>query len=207
VNLSGPKPTFLVMTHDRTRPAEGDDRPQALDDEWLAIRCQLGEAGAFEALVSRWHGPLWRYARHLLGDDDRAADVSQDIWLRVVRGIGRLREPAKLRAWLFGIARRAVMDRLRLVYAAPGAEVTDVADEAAPPDDRLELEERHRALDEEIDQLPVIERDVLVLFYLQNLSLQQLAEVMDVPIGTIKSRLFRARRLLRQRLEERGVNP
>ena len=88
-------------------------------DELLAIRCQLGERAAFDALIARWHEPLWRYLRRLANNDDAARDLTQDTWLRVLRGIGALREPAKLRPWLFGIARRVAMDRLRFEYARP----------------------------------------------------------------------------------------
>src|SRR6188768_2354444 len=93
--------------------------PSAIADELLAVRCQLGEARAFEELIERWHLPLWGYRRQMTGEDDSAAEMLQEVWLRVLRGIARLREPGLLRAWLFGIARRAAMDRLRRLYATP----------------------------------------------------------------------------------------
>ena len=77
------------------------------EDELLVVRCQLGERPAFDDLIDRWHAPLWKYARRLTGSDDAAQEVAQDVWLRVLRGIHRLRDGARLRAWLFGIARRA----------------------------------------------------------------------------------------------------
>jgi DNA-directed RNA polymerase specialized sigma24 family protein len=80
------------------------------DDELLAIRCQRSEPGAFDDLIARWHGPLWAFVRRLAGGDDAARDIFQDVWLRVIRGIPRLRDGTKLKAWLFGIARRTVMD-------------------------------------------------------------------------------------------------
>ena len=83
-------------------------------DELLAIRCQLGEPAAFEDLIARWHAPLWSFIRRLVGDDESARDIFQDVWVRVIRGIPQLRDGSKLRAWLFGITRRTVMDRLAL---------------------------------------------------------------------------------------------
>ena len=94
-------------------------------DELLAIRCQLGERAAFDALIARWHEPLWRYLRRLAGNDDAARDLAQDTWLRVLRGVTSLREPAKLRPWLFGIARRVAMDRLRFEYVRRVADDVD----------------------------------------------------------------------------------
>jgi RNA polymerase sigma-70 factor (ECF subfamily) len=75
-----------------------------ITDAVLAVRCQLGEIDAFDQLVERFHPALYRYARRLTGGDDAAGDVVQDIWVRVVRGLPRLREPERLRAWIFSIA-------------------------------------------------------------------------------------------------------
>lgn len=91
--------------------------PTSTENELLAVRCQLGEAAAFDELITRWHGPLWGFVRRLAGDDEAAREILQDVWVRVIRGIPRLRDGSKLRAWLFGIARRTVMDRLRDQYA------------------------------------------------------------------------------------------
>jgi RNA polymerase sigma factor (sigma-70 family) len=181
-------------------PAESD----ALEDELLAIRCQLGEPGAFDLLIERWHGPLWKYARRLTGEDDAAAETVQDVWLRILRGISRLREPSRLRAWIFGIARRALMDRLRVKLSAPVHVDVDVAD-LPGTEDADDLSEAIGRMHQELARLPVTEREVLVLFYLQELSLAELAEVLAIPVGTVKSRLFRARQLLRRQLEIKGV--
>jgi RNA polymerase sigma-70 factor (ECF subfamily) len=187
-----------------THRSDGGPAREALADELLAVRCQLGEPEAFDALVERWHEPLWRYTRRLTDDDDAAADAVQDVWLRVLRALPGLRDPARLRPWLFGIARRTLMDRLRRRYAEPERVPVDAAEPLEPDadDDRAgELELVH----ERLAQLPLVEREVLVLFYLHELSLEQLAEVLGIPVGTVKSRLHRARRLLRRTLLEIGV--
>ena len=88
-------------------------------DEWLVLRCQLGEREAFDPLIAKWHPLLWRYSVRLTNDVDAAADVVQEVWLRVLRGLPALRDAARFRAWLFGIARRVLMDRLRVRYAEP----------------------------------------------------------------------------------------
>ena len=177
-----------------------------IEDDLLAVRCQLGEREAFDELIRRWHEPLWKYAWRLTGDDDAAAETVQETWLRVLRGIARLREPERLRAWLFGIARRAVMDRLRERYGEPA--MVDIADvELASAEEDRDLADDIGTLHEELNQLPLLEREVLVLFYLRELTLAELAEVLAVPVGTIKSRLFRARHSLRTQLERRGVQP
>ncbi len=193
-------------------PASAAPRSNAeLDDELLAVRCQLGEPEAFDDLIARWHEPLWRYLMRTLEAPQEADDALQDTWLRVLRAFPALRDPSRLRPWLFGIARRALMDRLRGQYANRvdvSLEFTELPDSR----DGLDIEwETQRAdtlvrLGETLVDLPLVEREVLVLFYLQELSLTQLAEVLAVPVGTVKSRLFRARRMLRDRLLAKGVD-
>lgn len=172
-------------------------------DEWLVVRCQLGERPAFDELIDRWHEPLSKYLRRLAGDEEAAREVAQDAWLRVLRGIGRLRDGSKLRPWLFGIARRALMDRLRERYAAPSWTEVEMADIPADPVSG-DLEDELRTMEHHLGGLPVIEREVLTLFYLQELSLGDVAEVLGVPVGTVKSRLFRARQMLRRDIESHG---
>jgi RNA polymerase sigma-70 factor (ECF subfamily) len=176
-----------------------------IEDDLLAVRCQLGEREAFDELIRRWHEPLWKYARRLTGDDDAAAETVQEAWLRVLRGIARLRDPERLRAWLFGITRRVVMDRLRVRFAEPVTVAVEDVDLAA--EESSDLADDILTMHEELNQLPLLEREVLVLFYLRELTLAELAEVLGVPVGTIKSRLFRARHSLRTQLERRGVRP
>ena len=177
---------------------------RALEDEWIAVRCQLGERAAFDELIQRWHGPIWEYVRRL-SDDDVAQDIAQDIWLRVLRGIGGLRDPAKLRAWLFGIAHRTWIDTLRKKYAVVVADIDEV-DRHELPDPMIadDLEQEITAVEQELSRLPPIEREALTLFYLRELSLQEIAQALDIPVGTVKSRLYRARRLLRRELTGKG---
>jgi RNA polymerase sigma factor (sigma-70 family) len=184
-------------------PPDPNIENRARQDEWLVVRCQLGERPAFDALIDRWHTPLWRYIRQLTSNDDMAQEIAQEVWLRVVRGINRLRDGAKWRAWLFGIARRVLMDRLRAQYAMPLAAEAELAD--VPADDTgVDPEELSAALHDELAKLPLVEREVLTLFYLRELSLGEVADVLGIPLGTVKSRLFRARHLLRRELEARG---
>ena len=168
----------------------------------LAVRCQLGERGAFDDLIARWHEPLWRYLRRLSGNDDAAKDLSQDTWIRVFRGIARLREPSKLRPWLFGIARNVAMDRLRGHYTEGSR--ADVDLDELPAADDVNLEEDFATLESGLANLPIVERETLTLFYLRELSLEEIAGLVGVPVGTVKSRLFRARQMLRRVLE--GAN-
>ncbi|HET9862903.1 MAG TPA: RNA polymerase sigma factor [Steroidobacteraceae bacterium] len=169
-------------------------------DALLAIRCQLGERDAFDALIARWHEPLWRYLRTLASSSEVADDLSQDTWLRVLRSIAALRDASRLRPWLFGIARRVAMDRLRFRYAHPTADLAEIDDMAAAEAD-IALESDLATLQSALDALPVSDRETLTLFYLRELTIEQIATLLQAPTGTIKSRLFRARELLRRELD------
>jgi RNA polymerase sigma-70 factor (ECF subfamily) len=201
-----PREPFGLFSDYRHRTTMATHPHHPAEDELLAIRCQLGEPAAFDDLIARWHTPLWSFVRRLVGEDEAARDIFQDVWVRVIRGIPRLRDGSKLRAWLFGIARRTLMDRLRQEYArSPTADVDvdELAADPSPVDDAGDLEQLEGAL----AQLPIIEREAVTLFYLQELPLNEVAEALQVPVGTVKSRLFRARRLLRQAMTDRGVRP
>lgn len=166
----------------------------------------MGERDAFDELIARWHEPIWRYLRKLCGSDDAASDLSQDTWLRVLRGAASLRDPARLRPWLFGIARRVAMDRLRRQYSSPldaGAELDGLPAAQADPG----LESDLAWLEGEVAALPIRERETLALFYLRELTIEEIAALLDVPAGTVKSRLFRARRMLKQQMQTTGDEP
>jgi RNA polymerase sigma-70 factor (ECF subfamily) len=172
-------------------------------DALLAVRCQLGERAAFDELIRRWAEPLRRYALRVVGETGAADELAQEIWLGVLQGMRRLQDPLRFRSWLFGIAHRRLMDHLRGRYAAPdgAVEVAEEIDAGLPDPDRdLEARELERGL----QRLPAFEREVLSLFYLEELSLAEVAQVLAIPVGTVKSRLFRARKLLR--LEITGEN-
>ncbi|WP_165550158.1 RNA polymerase sigma factor [Kribbella speibonae] len=165
-----------------------------MESAWVAVvvRAQVGDREAVAELVRGWHEAVWGYVRHMLGQADLADDVSQEVWLAVVRGLPRLKEPERFAAWLFTIARRSVVNQLRQRYAEQPH--VDVDEEPDPADHVVERIDVRRLL----GGVPVMEREVLVLFHLEDLSLEECAEVLGVPVGTVKSRLYRARRLLRE---------
>ncbi|GIH25886.1 RNA polymerase sigma factor [Acrocarpospora phusangensis] len=171
-----------------------------MTDELLVVRAQLGERAALAELVERWRLPVWTYVRRML-DAERADDVSQEVWLAVVRSLPRLREPGRFAPWLFTIARRSVTDRLRAEYARAAEQAHDPGPDVAVAEDAIEAMTDRAELVAVLSGLPVLEREVLVLFYLEELSVAECAQICQVPAGTVKSRLNRARRLLREHME------
>ncbi|WP_433227796.1 RNA polymerase sigma factor [Actinomadura formosensis] len=174
-----------------------------MNDELLVVRCQLGEREAFTELVGLWHVPVWTFVRRML-DAERADDVVQEIWVAVLRSLPRLADPSRFAPWLFTIARRTVLDRLCREYTVTetpgGATETPTEDLAEEVADRTDLIAA-------LASLPTLEREILILFYLEDLSIADCAQICEVPAGTVKSRLYRARRLLREHLAEKGCQP
>jgi len=168
-------------------------------DALLVVEAQLGDRRALAELVERWHEPVWRYVRRMLGGPGVADDVSQEVWAGVLKGLPGLRQPERFAPWLYTIARRSVMDRLKDEYRPedPAGSDRPIEDHAAAVLDRAQVVEG-------LAGLPVRERDVLILFYLQDLALEDCAQVLEIPVGTVKSRLFRARQLLRHHLIDKG---
>ena len=178
---------------------------QSILNELLVLRCRRGESAAFRQLVEHWERPLLYYIRRLLGTTGVEWDVLQEVWLRVFRGIASLREPRSLPVWLYRIARRAAMRHLREQYADPAIDSSapDLDAIEADIDQRLcftaqDAEQFHRAL----GRLPLAFREVLTLHFLEEMPVAQVAEVIGIPPGTVKSRLYHAKRALRDLLIE-----
>lgn len=173
-------------------------------EEWLALRCQLGEPAAFEELVTEFERPLLYYSAKLLGDENQAFDVVQEVWLRALRQIRRLEQPGAVRAWLYRMAHGISVDRLRQERSRRRVEeIKSLAvDEAieSPVFCADDVAAVHRAL----DQLELAHREVIVLQFLEDMSIAEIASVLDCPQGTVKSRLHYAKRALREALNRGG---
>lgn len=184
------------------------DRPtDRVRDELLALRCQAGEPAAFAELIAAFERPLRYYLAKLLGDEDRAYDVLQDVWMQTIRSIRQLVEPAALKVWLYRLAHGRAVDHLRRRRVRQEAEQDRALPEDAAAGDpeftRFDAQAVHRALDE----LQPGHREVLVLFFLEDLSLEEIADVVGRPVGTVKSRLHYARRSLHDLLARGGYGP
>jgi RNA polymerase sigma-70 factor (ECF subfamily) len=175
--------------------------------ELLVLRCKRGERQAFNELISQWEGRLFFYVRRLVATEEDAWDVLQQVWLKVFRGIKTLTNPQRLPTWLYQIARRTAASHWREEYRASACREENadlVAFPAAEEESHFEnAEQVHRAL----DSISLAHREVLTLYFLKDLSLEQMAEVLAVPLGTIKSRLCYAKRAIRASLERREDCP
>lgn len=182
--------------------------PEDIQDELLVLRCQGGDAAALNALVSRWHPRLLRFAAQLTNDRDAGNDVVQDGWLAILHGLGRLNDPARFRVWAYRIMRNKCTDWVRRKATRRHATLELQCDPAAqradggePSVDIADGVSRMRAA---LRRLPDDERAMLALHSLGGVSVLEIAAIFDLPIGTVKSRLYNARDRLRKSMEVRN---
>jgi RNA polymerase sigma factor (sigma-70 family) len=169
----------------------------AIYQELLALRCRRGETAALEELVRTWERRLLYFIRRLVDREQDAWDVLQQTWLRVLPGLGGLREPRSLGPWLYRVARRAAFDhgQVRANYRRFLKDYqAAVAGEEAPDRPAFETAEQ---LHWGLVQLPMPHREALSLFYLEDFSIDEIAQILEVPPGTVKSRLHHAKKALR----------
>lgn len=174
---------------------------EAIYCELLVLRCRRGQRQALEELVQRWEKPLLYYIRRYVEDEHESLQILQQTWVKVLQGLRSLREPRRLPAWLYSIARKTALSHLRAKYSEQALfgdndALGDYSDGGASVtfDD---AEQIHYGL----SRLSLIHREVLTLFFLQDLSLEEIAGVLEIPIGTVKSRLHHAKRALKAILE------
>lgn len=165
--------------------------------EWIALRCQSGEPGGFEDLIAVMERPLLYYATSLIGDLDGGLDVLQDVWIRAFRGIRGLKEPGSLRSWLYTITHGIAVDRIRRNISREQAEKVQLDDSQEAPEPSF-AEEDCDAIHQALKEIGFKHREVLVLHFLEDLSMAEIAKVVGCSEGTVKSRIYYAKKAIKQ---------
>ena len=173
-----------------------DDRSRTLD-EWIALRCQAGEASGFEDLVKSMERPLLYYATKLTGNPETAVDVLQDVWMTAFREIRKLKNPGSLRPWLYRIVHGTSVDRLRTHISRERAEDLYLA-ESEESDDFSFSKDDAAAVHEGLNELGPKHREVLILHFLEDFSFAEIAAIVGCSEGTVKSRMHYAKKALKQ---------
>ena len=177
-------------------------RRERILDEYLVAAARTGNARAFDLLVTRWQPRLIAHAMRLTGRREGARDAVQESWLEISRGLGRLRDDRAFPAWAYRITSRRCaamihgLQRDRAIGAALEIEAEDDR-----PVDALEGASESDRLRAAVRALPPEQRAAIALFHFGDLSVAEVAVALDVPTGTVKTRLMHARRKLRAVLE------
>ena len=176
------------------------DSREQLIEQMLILRCQMGDKDALAGLIERYQRPLRYFISRLLDDAQTSEDILQETWLAVIKRIHGLKKPEAFATWLYRIARNKVYHQLRK------KKIWSELNENIPAPDQTEedvvsLEDAakvHRCLKE----LRPEHKGVLMLRFLGQMSYQQMAEVLDCNLGTVKSRVYYAKHALKKELEK-----
>lgn len=211
--MSGAEAPVSLPATALSSPAE----PAGDQDRALVERARAGDTGAFEVLVHRYQGWVFTLAVRMLGDRAEAEDMAQEIFLKAYRGLKRFRGASRFSTWLYAIASHHCFNQLKarrrrpLQHGGAGdrpdhgeqdppAAVDRLADQAPRADALLERTDLARIVQAELANLTAEHRIILVLRDIQGLSYQEIAQTLRLDLGTVRSRLHRARMEMRARL-------
>lgn len=171
-------------------------------DEWLVLRSQMGDTNALTLLAERWYPKLIRQIYWHIQDMDAAQDIAQETWYAIQKGIPKLKEVSRFGVWASRIAYNKAMDGLKKKQKQRNKEtklpeaLESIQEVIDSKEDSIQLILRS------IKFLPKDQRVVLSMFYLEEYSVRDIAKILQIPLGTVKSRLFHAREKLKSVLKK-----
>jgi RNA polymerase sigma-70 factor, ECF subfamily len=184
-----------------------------VDESRLVTELQAGSETAFDWLVTHYHGPVYNLILSMLGDVADAADGTQEVFLKAFRGIRSFRQGSSLKTWLYRIAIREALNHKRWfkrhlqknvsIDAEPedGHAAIEIEDLGATPFEQFAAHEIQAAVQSALQEIPEVFRSAVILRDLEGLSYEEIAEVLECSAGTVKSRILRGRRALKDLLE------
>ena len=184
-------------------------------DEELVARARSGDLDSFNQLVLRWERPIYALAYRVIGRDEDARDVAQETFLRAYRALGGFKGQAKFSSWLYRITLNLCRDWMRrerrtpVAQAPEGVDLLDLATESTPAEsveDLVARKELGRAVAAAMTHLSEEQRTAIILKEYQGLTFQEIADLLDCPLSTVKTRLYQGLSVLRRQLEQAGVN-
>lgn len=187
-----------------------------MEEKELIALCQQGDVNAFERLIAGYQKKVINAAYGMMGNPEDAYDIAQEVFLKVFQNIGKFHGQSSFSTWLYRVTSNVCLDELRrrkrrisdAVSLSPDEESDfaeiQIADKDAGPQEQAERSETRLAVQKAIDALPEDYRAVIVLRELQGLDYQQIADAMECSLGTVKSRISRARQMLKEKLINMG---
>src|SRR5262245_4936796 len=183
-------------------------------DEELVARSISGDADSFNELILRWERPIYALAYRGIGREEDARDVAQETFLRAFRALPGFKRQAKFSSWLYRITLNLCRDWIRkqkrtpVVQAPEGVEIADLAAERGPVESIEELVERRQLSEvvaEAMRTLPEEQRTAIILKEYHGMTFQEIADLQECPLSTVKTRLYQGLTVLRRQLEQRSA--
>jgi RNA polymerase sigma-70 factor (ECF subfamily) len=193
--------------------------PWSKDEADLVTELQGGSDSAFDWLVTHYSGPVYSLVAGMIAESSDAADITQDVFLKAFRGIRGFRRGSSLKTWLYRIAVREALNHRRWLWRhhrkqasidaepVPGRALMEIEDESRTPFEEAASHEVQHAVQQALRGVPEVFRSAVILRDLEGMAYEEVAEVLDVSVGTVKSRILRGRRLLRDILKPLIGNP
>jgi len=184
----------------------GKYQEMTLDLEYLLGQCRAGDQLAWEALVRKYQARIFSLAFHYLGNTEEAKDAAQDIFLRIYRNIVQCQDAGMFLPWLIKISRNHCIDLIRRKAARPQTsnlpidEIPEIANPDLNPEEKWKAKSRRKLIHRALLQLSVLNREMVILKDIQGMKFEQIASLLNIPIGTAKSRSNRARLELSQKV-------
>ncbi len=188
---------------------------KTLTDGELIVSAMTGRAESFEELVHRYQRPITGYVFRMLGDYEASLDVTQEVFIKVYNSLSKYSDEYKFSTWLYRIAHNAAIDHMRRnsitaqsieAENADGTFQLQIESRGPSPEQDHERNEWRTEIDAVVRCLPAAYRDLIILRHSRDLSYDEIAEVTNLPLGTVKNRLFRAREMMRELFIERGFD-
>lgn len=189
------------------------EKIKSLTDGELIVTAIAGHEDGFEELVRRYQRPITNYVYRMLNNYDAALDVTQEVFIKVYNSLARYSSEYKFSTWLYRIAHNAAIDYIRRnsvnqqsieAENADGSYQLQLESPNPTPEQERERSEWRTEIETVVKCLPTVYRDLIVLRHAQDLSYDEIAEITNLPLGTVKNRLFRAREMMRDIFVERG---
>jgi RNA polymerase sigma-70 factor (ECF subfamily) len=193
--------------------------PWSRDEAELVTELQGGSGAAFDWLVTHYSGPVYGLVAGMVSESCDAADITQEVFLKAFRGIRGFRRGSSLKTWLYRIAIREALNHRRWLWrhhreqdsidieAIDGHASIEIEDESGTPFDQAASHEVQQAVQQALLKVPEVFRSAVILRDLEGMSYEEVAEVLAVTVGTVKSRILRGRRVLREILDPMLRNP
>ena len=182
-----------------------DNPKETVYQQLLIVRCQRGDREAMEELIAVWEKRLFYYIHRMVDQEADAWDVMQKTWVKVFRKVKSLKDPQSFPSWLYTITRNTALSHLQ---QRPGvrlaSDALDDCEDLPGEDNSTTVLEDAEAVHNALGRLSSDHREVLTLFFLRDLSIEEIGRVIGVPQGTVKSRLHYAKRALRKLMEKEG---
>jgi RNA polymerase sigma-70 factor (ECF subfamily) len=188
----------------------------ASSDEELVARSMGGDLDSFNQLVLRWERPIYALAYRVIGREEDARDVAQETFLRAFRALSGFKGQAKFSSWLYRITLNLCRDWIRKEKRTPvsqapeGIDIIELAGEGTPAESIEQLvgrKELGRAVSKAMAMLPEEQRTAIILKEYHGLTFQEIADMLDCPLSTVKTRLYQGLSVVRKQLEDAGVKP